>query len=501
MPFRSSMQLNLCASWAAHGVTLLVGFFLMPYVLHTLGKGNYGTWIFISSVTSYTGLMYLGFGQAIRKFVATYHAKQDWERLNQTVNVTLAVYLGMGCVALMTAGLLCWLAPHLHDWEARRLMEIRLVILVLGLNVACGMIGSVFGGVLLGIQRFDLERSIAIGSDMLRICLTLALLRFEWGLLTLAGIFLTVTVTENLMYVLLAFRNVKTLSLRTRYLKLAVLRESLGFSIFAFLGNVASQLINATDTIVIGLVLGADAIVPYYIAQRLCQFMQRPIEQIGDVCMPKAGELHARCDTAGLRGVAMQAMGIAFLLAAGIFVGTACFGDALINTWVGDDYTESHRILLVLLAAQVIALPLGVLRSILLGSGHARVPAVMYFAEAVANVILSLILIRPFGILGVALGTAIPIVAIELALLLPYGCKLLQIAVPKMARGVLVPQLVPIGALLIYSIEVETHFNISSGWDRLLVVAAGGGVVLGVVWGACFLIQRNFGLRFESEGI
>jgi len=77
MSFRSSIRFSLCASWAAHAVTLLVGFFLMPYVLHTLGKGQYGAWIFISSFVSYTGLMYLGLGDAIKRFVATYHARQD----------------------------------------------------------------------------------------------------------------------------------------------------------------------------------------------------------------------------------------------------------------------------------------------------------------------------------------------------------------------------------------------------------------------------------------
>ena len=486
---RRSIKFSLCASWVAHGVSLLVGFFLMPYVLHTLGKGQYGAWIFISSITSYTALMYLGLGEAIKKFVATYHARQDWEKLNQTVNVTLAAYTVTGAIALILAGVLCWLAPHFREWEGNSLLEIRLVILTLGLNVACGMMGSVFGGVLLGIQRFDLQRAVTIGADLLRIALTLLLLRSEWGLLMLAGILMTVSLIENLAYVVLAFAHVKTLSIRFRYLKMAVLRECFGLSLFALIGNMAWQLINATDTIIIGMVLGAEAIVPYFIAQRLCQFIQRPLQQIGEVCMPKAGELHARSDTAGLQRLAVQGMGLAFLLAAAILTGTAFFGDALILTWVGETYSESHTILLVLLLAQLVASPVGVLRSIIFGAGHAKVPALMHLVEAVANIVLSLMLIGPLGILGVALGTTIPVLAVELGAILPYACRRLQFGLLPMLRAVLGPPALPLLALLAYCLWVETQFDISRGWEKLIAVTIGGGAVLGAAWTACFLLR------------
>lgn len=491
MSFRSSIRFSLCASWVAHGVSLLVGFFLMPYVLHTLGKGQYGTWIFISSFVSYTGLMYLGLGEAIKKFVATYHARQDWDKLNGTVNVTLAVFAVMSTVVMSAAGVLCWLAPHFREWEGNSLFEIRLVIVTLGFNVACGMLGSVFGGVLLGIQRFDLQRAVTIGADLLRVSLTLLFLRTEWGLLTLAGILMTVSLCENLAYLLLAFGHVKTLSVRARYLSVATLRECFGFSLFALIGSMAWQLINATDTIIIGFVLGTEAIVPYFIAQRLSQFIQKPLLQIGEVCMPKAGELHGRSDATGLQGLTFQGMGLAFLLAAGLLIGAAFFGDALILTWVKESYTESHTILLVLLSAQLISSPVGVLRSIIFGAGHARAPALIYLAEAVANVILSLILIRPLGILGVALGTTIPIVVIELGLLLPYAARRLHFEFHTMLRAVVGPQLLPLMALATYCFWVETNFDISRGWEKLIAVTIGGGAVLGTAWGIGFLAQRN----------
>ncbi|MEQ9067201.1 MAG: oligosaccharide flippase family protein, partial [Gimesia chilikensis] len=185
---RRSVKWNLCANWLNHGVSLLIGVFLMPYVLHILGDQQYGSWIFINAIAGYSGLLYLGFGQTISRYVAHYHAKEDWKHLNQVANVIFAIYLGMGFLALTAAGIIAWLAPHLSEWGSVPISEVRLVILILGLNVFVGLAGSVFGGVLMGIQRFDIERGVNLTSGILRLVLTVAFLRAEQGLLIIAAI-------------------------------------------------------------------------------------------------------------------------------------------------------------------------------------------------------------------------------------------------------------------------------------------------------------------------
>lgn len=479
---RRSLKLNLTASWVAHMVALLVGFLLMPLVLRTLGDASYGTWLFLNSIASYAGLMYLGFGDTIGRYVSKYYAEEDWERLNRTVNIVFVTYGLMSLLALLAAVILAWTAPSWHDWSALPVSEVRCVILILGVNIAIGMVGSVFGGVLFGIQRFDLERSVTITADFLRAGLTIFLLQQQQGLLTLASIFLTVTICENVAYATLAFRKVPRLSLHWKFLHRETARECFGFSAFAFLNSVAAQLIYATDALVIGVFLGNEAIIPYNIAMRLCQFIRRPVQQIGEVCMPKAGELQVAGQIGSLNQLVIRSLGVAFLLTSGLFIGAVYFGEAVIRTWVGEKYLNSHQILLVLLGVQMIALPVGVLRSIMFGLGHVRGPALLYLFEAVCNLVLSLLLVKPFGIMGVAIGTAVPIVIVELGLLLPYVLRVLQLRPWDTLVATLRPQLFPLLLLVSYSAIVAVCWPIHTGWSRLMLVTAGGGTVLGIGW-------------------
>lgn len=477
-----SMRVNVAASWMAYAMRLLIGFFLMPFVIHVLGDAQYGFWIFINSIAGYAGLMYLGFGATVSRYVAKYQASEDWQNLNETVSLVTCVYCVMACVALSVTGILILFAPWLNNWGEHSILEIRIVILLLGLSVASGLIGSVFGGILIGSRRFDLERLVYFLSDVARLILLVTLLRKEWGLVIIAAIYLGMAVAENLAYAFFSFKIIPQLSIRLKHLSWSVFQRCFSFSSFAFLNALASQLIYATDTVVIGTCLGAASIVPYYIALRLCQFIKQPVEQISEICMPTAGAMQAQSREDSMRTLMVRAIGVAILLTTGMFIGCVFFSPLLLDLWMGPGYNETYLLLLVLFAAQIVALPVGVVRAFLFGTGHVRLPAIIYLGEAVANLVLSVILCFWLRNFGVALGTAIPILLFELLILLPYGLRTLQIPAKLLVKEGIIPQVSPLLALLAYSATVHFYLQplLPESWPTLIGISVGGGFTLGM---------------------
>lgn len=485
------LKINLLASWGDHGISLLIGLFLMPFVLNTAGDEQYGLWLFICSIAGYSGLMNLGFGETVSRFVAHHYEKKDIEQVNCVVNVIGAIYLGMSLLVLVTAGVLAWLTPAFYSGDIISTGELRTVIVLLGANISVGLLGCVFGGVITGLQRFDLERGFRSLSGIVRLVLTLILLRHEHALSTLAGIFLATTIVENVGYVTVVFRQLPGLKLSPRFLNRKTLKECFGFSLFSFLDTIAERLIDATDTIVIGAIFGTKYIVPYYVAHRLTTFIVMPMRQIGAIAMPRGAQLDAREHKHRIRQLVQRAAGFSLLIAGAFFIGALFFGDSALAAWIGRSYPESHAILLVLLATQIVATPLDVLRRVLFGMGKVGYPSLLYLAEAVLNLVLTLLLIPHFGLLGVALGTAIPVVVVELFLLLPFALKQLGFRTTDFLRSVVLPQLLPLAALLGYSLVVWTSIPIDSAWLPVIAVSAGGGLVLGSVWGASHYASRR----------
>lgn len=482
MGLRKRFTINLLATWSDHVLGMLLALILMPLVLGVLGDSQYGTWVFISAIAGYSGLLGLGLGPTVSRYVAAHHAKGEGEHVNRVVNAIGAVYLVMSVVAVSIAAVLAWMVPVLWPNSGVSITELRWVILVLGFNVAVSILGCVFGGILVGLQRFELERAFVLGSGVVRFVLTLLVLQKEWGLLILAFITLATTLAENLGYVACAFRLMPSLRFGPRHFRRQTLRECFSFSAFAFLEVIATKLIESTDCIVIGCVLGTEAIVPYYVAQRLCQYVSKPLQCIASVCLPRAGELHAQGNAEELRHLTARAAGLAWLLVMGFFIGASFFGPLVLATWVHKAYPQSQTILLLLVAGQLIGTPMKVVTSILFGMGDVRRPSVIYIVEAITNFILSLSLIYGMGLVGVSLGTMLPLYFVELGILLPYALRKLGFEPRRFLIEVTGPQLVPLIALLGYSYVVWSRVPLIPGWSRVVAIALGGAVVLGAAW-------------------
>jgi len=148
---------------------------------------------------------------------------------------------------------------------------------------------------------------------------------------------------------------------------------------------------------------------------------------------------------------------------------------------------------------RMVAIPAGVMRCVLFGMGRVKAPSIIYFCEAVANVLLSILLIGPFGLLGVALGTAIPLILIESAILLPFAFRITQVSFSQIIRQSIGPQLPALMALLAYSVVFTEIVPQTNGWFYICAVSAGGGAVLVMTWLASNRMIKHFEFEKRSE--
>ncbi len=474
-------------SWGTHAINMVIGFFLTRYTLDVLGMSSYGNWLFINSIASYANLLYCGFGETVSRFVARYHSDQDQRRMNEVVSLVTYVFRGLGAIAMLLAGVMAATAHWWGGWAGQELLQVRITCLILGLNVAVSMSGTSYGGVLHGLRRFDLERSVGAATDLIRLWLFLVLLRADWGIVIIAVIYLLVTIAENAGYIYFAYRLVPHLEVRWKHVHRETLRECGSFSAMSFINTVASQVINATDTIVIGLMLSKELIVPYYFGLRLAQFCRQPIDKIAHICLPTAGSLHSEVDRPRRLRFLLRTLSVVVLLITGLYIGAWYFGGDVLQLWVGPKLTPenhllAHRILMILLGANLIALPCSIFRAFLFGLGTVRVPALIYVAEAIVNLGLSMVLCQSHGIEGVAWGTAIPVAVIELGVLLPYAIRNLGLSWSRFWGEALWPTVLPLLALWAYATVISQQSWSHADWSALLVVAVAGGTVLGGVW-------------------
>ena len=198
-----SILRSTVANWAAFAVAAVVSFLLSPFIVHRLGNSAYGTWVLLGSFVGYLGLLDLGVRGAVTRFVANQYAAGDHAAASTTVLAALRLFAGLGLLTAIIAGLLALSLNSLFRIPPDLVEEARLVVLLGGGTVAVSFIGGVFGGVVAGLHRFDIDGGVEITITLLRAVAVVAALNAGYGLVTLALIQAAVSVLRaSVAYVL-----------------------------------------------------------------------------------------------------------------------------------------------------------------------------------------------------------------------------------------------------------------------------------------------------------
>jgi len=127
-------------------------------------------------------------------------------------------------------------------------------------------------------------------------------------------------------------------------------------------------------------------------------------------------------------------------------------GKAFIGLWMGKEYMAlSGGVLMILMSAHFFSLSQFPSRAICYGLGKHHIPAYIAGLNALINLGLSLILVRRYGVLGVAFGTTIPLVVLLGGFYLVYTCRIMKISIWKYCREVYTAPVlasIPFGLLL-----------------------------------------------------
>src|SRR5215472_14291131 len=92
---------------------IVVAFFLTPFVIHRLGDRMYGLWVLVGTFIGYYGLLDLGLGNAITRYVARALGKGDREECGTVFSTALQLYICLGVVVVALSAVFAFLSSFL----------------------------------------------------------------------------------------------------------------------------------------------------------------------------------------------------------------------------------------------------------------------------------------------------------------------------------------------------------------------------------------------------
>jgi len=454
------------ANWTAFAVTAVVSFMLSPFIVHRLGDSAYGTWVLLGSLVGYLGLLDFGVRGAVTRFVANQYAAGDHRGASATVVAAFRLFAALSLVTIVIAGLVAATLDDLFNIPPDLLDEARLVVLLGGGAIASSFVGGVFGGIVAGLHRFDLDGAVEIAITLLRAAAVVVALQAGYGLVALGVIQLALSLLRGGLAFVLARRLYPELSLGGVGPTAHATRQLLSYSLFSSLIQLSGMIIYYTDSIVIAAFLPISVVTYYAIAASLADYARQVVAAIARVITPRTSAALATGGIDAVRAVVLSVGPVATLVTVPMALTFLLRGERFLDLWMGSAYAPlASRVLFVLAFPVWMAGGRLVAAATGMGINRHRGLAIAIALEAIANLALSLILIKPLGLVGVALGMAIPTTIVNLAFMPRYLERHLRIPSLQFVTRVWVLPSVACAAFGVATYAVERWI----GADSLLV--------------------------------
>lgn len=442
------------------GATVLVGFFLMPFLVHHLGDRMYGYWALVGAVLGYYGLLDLGIGRAVQFTVGKAIGGGDLESPNRALSTAAVAFTVVGLIALAITIVVAACSPFFIT-SPSDVTVFRIVMVIMGLGFAVGLPGRVFIGAVNAHLRTDLSTLVSIVVLILRTALIVGAIVKGKGLIALALISMLCEATSYVAHYLILRKIQKSLRISFRLADRSMFKELFNYGRFSVIIQVGDQLRFALDAWMVAAFVGVTAVAHYSIASRLSNYFMSFIVSVVAVLGAWFTQLLGAQDFNKMRKVLALGTRVAAALSTIVACSFVFYGRAFISTWMGPNYVDAYWPSVILIAAIFFDLAQQPSVTFLLGTSRHRFLAYQTIAEGVANLILSMYWARSYGMIGVAMGTLVPMVVAKLFVQPWYVCRSVGISLTEyylkvLGGSVLFPALCSLAlwALLLRRIEL-----------------------------------------------
>ena len=456
---------NLTTRYLALVAEAALGIVVLPYTVTHLGAAAYGLWALTTSVTQYFTALQLGYGGALVKFVAEFRAKKDPQALNEVLSTMYWVYTGLGAVAYLLAIVVAWFLPRWFDLGPEQARAGQLLLLISSAQIALFFPFSVFGGVINGFERFYVNNVVGTVFNVAAAVAQVAVLWAGYGLVELVATTTIIRTLPFLIYRLNAYRAFPEMQLRLAHFRRDRLRDLTGFSVYLAVIDWSSKLAYATDNIVVGKLLGTSAVGVFAAGSRLTEQMLKVTNQLHTLLFPAVVHRAALGATDGQQTLMVKATRFQLAMAVAIAAAAAADGDVLIKAFFGPGFEASVVILQLLSFSVVLRAWMAMPSTVLKGTGRQRYVAIASTIAAVANALLSVMLVQLMGLAGSAMGTVIPATILAAFFIFPQACRTVGLSVVQGYRRIVFPTLWP--ALIAVAVIATTRDAVPV---RLIVV-------------------------------
>ena len=494
MPNRSKRFLaSLLTGYGSIAASIIYTMASIPLALHYLGKEEFGLWALALQINGYLGLLDLGISSAVSRFLADHKDDVNGGEYGSLLLTGGLVFTVQGLAVALVGYGFSRFAPAVFSIPSHLGGAFSGVLTLLAAFSGLSIAMRSFGSPLWAFQRMEV---INICSSLgLLINLPLMWLGFKLGFgiysLALAGV-------PSILLTLVAYF---WICAKNHFYpqrgcwgapRRDIFRHIFGFGRDTLLVNLGSQLVNATQIMIISRVLGLDAAATFSIATKLFSMGQQVFHKVIESAAPGLTELFVRGEHSRFIERYWDALSVTLALATLGAVGLAGFNAEFVSIWTAGTISWTPVGDLLLALTLVLTSQTRNFVGLFGLTGSFRSVRFLYFVEGLAFIPLAVLMTRRFGISGalsaslgahllitlpfsfraarkvlgnskvILRGFVISLVVIALAATVAWAGRALQLSIPSKVVSIVLTSLLAANLIWFVSLSKPVRSHLGS---------------------------------------
>ena len=410
MSRREMAVLNLATSALAWGWPVLLAFAATPFIVKGLGNDGYGIRGLVASITGYFALLDLGLNGAVTKYLAEYKAKNEEGQIAELLGTTLTTFAALGVAGGLTIFFLAkWFTLNLFTVPPSYYNEAIWAFRLTGLGFFLSMLTWWGSSIAPGLQRFDVFNGISIGFGTLTTLGMLAAVWLGYGLIGVVVANLIANAAAAVAYYVSTRRLLPEITIRFSFDRV-MFRRTFMFGIYMVVFRVFALLFAQLDSVMIGSFIGTAAVTFYIVPQQVAQVVHGLNGKMMQIIFPMASEFSSKGEADKMDRLFVRSFNLSVFIGLAIAVPLAVVGGPLLRYWVSPEMAQNSTLVIELLLLTFFLGGLTAMPTSILGGVDApQYTAIGAMVSGVFGAAFYFLLIKPFGIVGVAAGKALSV--------------------------------------------------------------------------------------------
>lgn len=405
----SQKKAGVVLAYLSQAIHIVSGLIYTPIMLRLLGQSEYGLYQLVNSFISYLGLLSFGFSGSYMRFYAKYEKEENSEEIEKLNGMFMIIFTVIAAVCMMCGVVLTINISSVFKTgltsEEYLIAKVLMMLMVIGLSTT--MFSTVFTCYATAHEQFIFQRLLEVFQNLLNPFVSLPLLLMGYGSIGM------VTVSTSLVLLKFAVnfsycRRKLKIKFRFNSLNFKALKELGAFTFFIFLNQIIDKINWSLDKVLLGRFCGTVEVAIYGVASNLNLMYQNLLSAISSVYVPKVNRIVAQNnDNSALTKLFTKVGRVQFVMAYLIVSGYVFFGKPFIRLWAGDGYDKSYYVGLLLLIPATMELIQYLGIEIQRAKNMHQYRSIVYALISIGNIAISIPLIKRYGSIGAALGTAL----------------------------------------------------------------------------------------------